>query len=188
VDVPLVSVVEAGAVGRVRVRDADDLVINAFEAHREEIFTFLARSTRDDAEAEDLVQETFLRLAREVRAGRTPDQVRAWLYRVAGNLAASRFRHRAVARRWLERVASLGGEREAVESPEAGLLGHERFAEMERALREVSEEARVALLLAAQGFSGREIARSLGKSEVATRALMMRARLRIRSQLAGREP
>lgn len=188
VDVPIVSVVEAGPVGRVRARDADDFVSGAFEAHRDEIFTFLVRSTRNETEAEDLMQETFLRLAREVRADRAPDQVRAWLYRVAGNLSASRFRHRAVARRWVDRFAAMGHDPEIVASPEEELLGHERLAEMERALRVVSSEARVALLLAAQGFTGREIASSLGKSEVATRALMLRARIRVRSQLEGQEP
>ena len=187
VDVPIVSTVEPGPVARVAARRADDLVTAAFEAHRDELFTFLARSMRNDAEAEDFVQEAFLRLAREVRAGRTPDQVRAWLYRVAANLMTSGFRRRSVARRWLERVSAAPREPELGESPEAGLIGRERFIEMNRALREVPEEARLALLMAAQGFSGREIAASLGKSEVATRALMFRARTSIRAQLEGGE-
>lgn len=86
------------------------------------------------SEAEDLVQETFLRLTRETRAGRSPAQVRAWLYQVAANLAVSRSRRRSTALRWLgrygpaEHLSSIGG------SPEAGLISRERSAEIEKAL------------------------------------------------------
>jgi RNA polymerase sigma factor (sigma-70 family) len=132
-----------------------------------------------------VLQETFLRLAREVRSGRTPEQLRAWLYRVAANLLTSRFRRRSVARRWLERFGAGEGGDDRVPAPEASYLENERYREMERALQLISTEARTALLLAAQGFSGREIAVQLGKSEVATRALMCRARLRVRGELEG---
>jgi RNA polymerase sigma factor (sigma-70 family) len=120
-----------------------------------------------------------------VQSGRTPEQLRAWLYRVAANLLTSRFRHRSVARRWLERFAATHGGDDRVPAPEAGYLDSERYREMELALKVISTEARTALLLAAQGFSGREIATQLGKSEVATRALMCRARLRVRAELEG---
>jgi RNA polymerase sigma-70 factor (ECF subfamily) len=182
VDLPIVSMVEAGAVSRVASTDADAFVTAAFEAHRDEIFTFVARATRDRDEAEDLVQEAFLRLAREVRAGRTPEQLRAWLYRVASNLVTSRFRHLTVARNWLER-AGRREEEQAAPSPEARSIRREAFGEMERALATIPRDARTALLLAAQGFSGREVAETLGRSELATRALMCRARVRVRAEL-----
>ena len=182
VDAPIVVVVEPLPTSR-HGGDGDDFVASAFEAHRNELFSFLARTTRGDAEAEDLLQETFIRLAGEVRAGRIPEQLRAWLYHVASNLATSRFRRRSVARRWLERVAAQRREPDTTSSPEADFVGHERFAEVERALGALSQDARQALLLAAQGFSGREIAQTLGRSEVATRAMMCRARIRVRADL-----
>jgi RNA polymerase sigma factor (sigma-70 family) len=187
VDVPMSPVNAGTMVGRADQRDGDDLVTAAYEAHARELFSFLARGARDDAEAEDLLQETFLRLAREVQAGRTPEQLRAWLYRVAANLLTSRFRHRSVARRWLERFGSSADAGDRVAAPEAGYIENERYREMEEALAVVSTDARAALLLAAQGFTGREIASQLGKSEVATRALMCRARLRVRAELEGGE-
>jgi RNA polymerase sigma-70 factor (ECF subfamily) len=186
VDIPTPQLVKAVTMPRSAVGDPDDVVTAAYEAYQRELFSFLARAARDDAEAEDLLQETFLRLAREVRSGRTPEQLRAWLYRVAGNLLTSRFRRRSVARRWLERFGATAAD-DRVPAPEAGYLANERHREMEAALGVISTEARTALLLAAQGFSGREIAAQLGKSEVATRALMCRARLRVRSELTGDE-
>jgi RNA polymerase sigma factor (sigma-70 family) len=182
VDAPILAIVEPLPRSRF-ARDADDFVTAAFEAHRDELFTFLFRTTRNDAEAEDLLQEAFIRLAREVRAGRVPEQLRPWLYRVASNLATSRFRRQSVAQRWLDRVSSEARKPQTTGSPEAEFVGRERFAEIERALGTLAEDARQALLLAAQGFSGREIAQTLGRSEVATRALMCRARMRVRTEL-----
>ncbi len=69
----------------------------AYEQYREEIVRFLRVRTRDAEAAEDLTHETFLRLHREVIEGRGPTDPRAWLYRVAANLATSRGRRTAVA-------------------------------------------------------------------------------------------
>lgn len=187
VDTPTTQLVKAAPAPPPGIAAPDDVVTAAYEAYERELFSFLARAARDDAAAEDLLQETFLRLAREVRAGRTPEQPRAWLYRVAANLLTSRFRHRTVARRWLERFGASTRDEDRIPAPEDGYLMGERYREIEQAFRVVSTEARTALLLAAQGFSGREIAVQLGKSEVATRALMCRARLRLRAELEGGE-
>ncbi|WP_274649339.1 RNA polymerase sigma factor [Paenibacillus humicola] len=47
---------------------------------------FLQRQLRDPERAEDYVQETFLKLIRQLNEKRQPDNVQAWLYRVALNL------------------------------------------------------------------------------------------------------
>ena len=46
---------------------------------------YLQRQLKDPGRAEDIVQETFLKLIRQLREKRIPDNVQAWLYRVAGN-------------------------------------------------------------------------------------------------------
>ena len=65
-------------------------------------------------------------------------------------------------------------------SPEAGVVGREGVAEMERVLEGLSAEARLALLLSGEGFSGDEIAATIGRSAAATRTLLSRARARVR--------
>ena len=67
-------------------RDQLGAVSGAFEAYHAELYSFLRRATRDERAAEDRHQETFLRLTNEVDAGRTPDHVRGWLYRVASKV------------------------------------------------------------------------------------------------------
>jgi DNA-directed RNA polymerase specialized sigma24 family protein len=65
-----------------------------YEAHRAELFGFLIRMTRDREAAEELLQDAFIRLIRDARAGRMPAGP-AVLYRVAANAAISRARHGA---------------------------------------------------------------------------------------------
>jgi RNA polymerase sigma-70 factor (ECF subfamily) len=155
----------------------DELALTAlYEAHRAELLGFLLRMTRDREAAEDLLQETFIRLIKEVRAGRAPDTVRPWLYRVAANAAISRSRHGAVWNRLLPRLVD---RREPVR-PESELLRAERETELHTALAELPPDGRAALLLAAQGFDGHEIAASIGRTDGATRTLLCRSRVQLR--------
>jgi RNA polymerase sigma factor (sigma-70 family) len=157
----------------------------AFESYHAELYNFLRRSTRDEAAAEDLLQEAYLRLTREVDAGRTPEHVRGWLYRVASNLAISRGRRRTTALEWLGRYGRQAVGDDAP-SPEAGLLARERTSALDAALATLPAEARTALLLSADGFSGEEIAAAIGRSHAATRTLLSRSRVRVRLELERR--
>ena len=86
-------------------RRADEVALSTiYEERRAEVFAFLVGMTHDREAAEDLLQDTFIRLIREARAGRMPDEVRPWLYRVAANVAISRGRHGAVWHRLLPRL------------------------------------------------------------------------------------
>jgi RNA polymerase sigma-70 factor (ECF subfamily) len=162
----------------------DDATLTAlYEAHRAELFGFLVRMTRDREAAEELLQDTFIRLIREGRAGRMPDEVRPWLYRVAANAAISRGRRGAV---WGRLVPRLLDQREPAR-PETEFLRTERDAELHRALAGLAPDARAALLLAAQGFDGHEIAASIGRTEGATRTLLCRSRAHLRLVLEAAE-
>ena len=154
-----------------------------YEAHRSELFGYLIRMTHDREVAEDLLQESFISLIREARAGRMPVDVRAWLYRVASNAAISRVRHGAV---WNRLVPRLVDRREPV-APEAEVLRDERDTALHGALAGLPSDARAALLLAAQGFGGHEIAASIGRTEGATRTLLCRSRVQLRLVLEAAE-
>lgn len=139
--------------------------------------------TRDPGVAEDLSQEALLRLAIEIRAGRTPDNIRAWLARVGFNLVMSRGRHHEVERRrsheLLVDLARL--------SPEDRAIERERTRSMCRALSELGPDDRRLLVMAASGHSGVEIARRLGRSHAAVRTRLHRLRARLRGRLAALE-
>lgn len=165
--------------------DRTALTTAAFETYHGEIYGFLRRGTRDADAAEDLLQDAFLRLAREINAGRAPDNIRAWLYRVAANLIVSRARRGRTAVAWLLRHGRAASGHD--EGPETRFLRRERTRELDDALGTLSPDARTALLLASEGFSGQEIAATIGRTGTATRTLMSRARVRVRIELENRE-
>lgn len=158
----------------------------AWSAHRPSLVRRLTALTRDPEVAEDLAQEAFLRLTREVEAGRIPDDAAAWLHRVASNLAASRGRHLTV----VDRRAGELARPDSPPTPEALAVQAETAAALRSALGELSSTDRDALVLAAHGYRGHEIAALLGRTSGATRTLLCRARGKIRGRLvlAGFSP
>src|ERR1700689_2755664 len=58
-----------------------------FEQLHVPVFRYLLRKTRDSGQAEDITQETFLRLFRHLREDRLLENPKAWLFTVANNLA-----------------------------------------------------------------------------------------------------
>jgi RNA polymerase sigma factor (sigma-70 family) len=159
--------------------EAHSRIVDAYDTHGQELYAFLLAMTRDVEAAQDIVQEAFLRLVAEERKGRPPSNARAWLYRVAANLAISRTRRRRAAANWSarQRDPQVGG------SAEGEVLVREEHQALARALAALGAEARAGLLMAAHGFRGPEIAEALGKSEGATRTLLCRARIRLRDRL-----
>lgn len=153
----------------------------AYAEHGEALRTYLARFTRDSANAEDLVHETFIRFMVESAAGRAPTHVRAWLFRVGVNLATSRARRQGVATR---RACDLV-RRDVVPSPEDELMDREAARSLGRRLAHLSNDARAALLLSAEGYSSAEIAQRIGRSELATRSMLSRQRSRLRTMVAA---
>jgi RNA polymerase sigma factor (sigma-70 family) len=160
--------------------EADAVLIeDAYEAHLGPVTRRLTAITRNPAVAEDLAHEAFLRLTREVDAGRTPDDIHAWLQRVATNLAMSRGRHLGVADR---RSAELPVP-EPDGHPEVEAIKAELREALVAALDELPATDRRALLLAAQGYRGPEIAALIERTPAATRTLLCRARAKLRERM-----
>lgn len=155
---------------------ADAAVAEAFDIHAPRIRSLMLAATRDPEVAEDVTQEAFLRLLREAREGRMPDNPGGWLYRAASNLAISRARRAAVARRFAPALPAPAADPQ----PEAIALEGERARVVRMALTDLSDVERTAVVLAAEGLSGEEIADRLGKSHAAVRSLIYRARTRLR--------
>ncbi len=170
-----------GSAGVDAAGQTGDLVAALYDAHQRELFSFALRSSRDREAAEDLVHEAFVRLIVEIDAGREPTNIRAWLYRVIANLVVSRARRAAVAQKQLGALVARGVEA----GPEPEFLEHERKQDIDAVLAEIGPDARTALLMAANGFNGLEIAEAIGRSAIATRALMCRTRLQLRERLGS---
>lgn len=87
-----------------------------FQVHRPALIAFLRRRTANEADAEEIAQESYLRLLGYGYGDSRPPAVwRALLYRIASNLAVSHFRMRA--NRQMDRQEDLDGLQLASESP-----------------------------------------------------------------------
>ena len=157
------------------------LASTAYAEHAVGLRNHLAAFTRDAAAAEDLLHETFIRLLTEIAEGRPPRHLRAWLFRVGVNLATSRARHHGVARRRAPELVS----RDVAPSPEEELIERETAGALTRLLAHLPDDVRTALILSAHGYSGAEIARHIGRSEIATRSLISRHRSRLRDSVVA---
>lgn len=165
-------------------QDVNGIVEAAYEAHRSQLIRYLTSVTRDASTAEDLAQDAFVRLTVESTAGRIPDDVGAWLHRVAHNLAMSRGRRLSVAdRRHCELAVP-----DQPQSPEQLALASERDREVQDAVSDLEAVHRYALLMAAMGYGGIDIARSIGRTESATRTMLCRVRAKVRTQLNAAQP
>jgi RNA polymerase sigma-70 factor (ECF subfamily) len=158
-----------------------DVVGTAYELHRSSLLRYLTGLTRDPTVAEDLVQETFVRLMIEVRADRIPEDLGGWLHRVGHNLAMSHGRHLSVVDR---RRGELARPTLSI-SPEQVTVDVERDREVHAVLGDLDPVHRRALLLAAMGYGGPEIARAIGRTNGATRTMLCRARAKVRSRVAS---
>jgi RNA polymerase sigma-70 factor (ECF subfamily) len=155
------------------------LIETAYADHRSSVIRRLTAITRDPDIAEDLAQDAFARLSLEVAAGRTPDNLAGWLHRVARNLAMSRGRHLSV----VDRHAPALRQSAVPATPEGIVVAAEMTSAVTAVLASLPEAERTALLLAAHGYRGSEIAAEIGRTDAATRTLMCRARTKVRKQL-----
>lgn len=159
----------------------DALLTELYTTHAPGLIRWMTGYTRDAEVAADLVQEAFLRLAIELAAGRRPDNAPAWLAQVARNLAISRARRLSTASRYEPFLRQPS----APEDPARSILATERSGAVQAALSDLRPVDRTALILAAEGHHNAEIAVQIGRTELATRALLCRARRRLRPVLAG---
>jgi RNA polymerase sigma-70 factor, ECF subfamily len=160
---------------------ADEIVATAWELHNGQLRGYLLRRTRDASVTDDLLQDTFLRLLQECRAGRCPRETRAWLYRVAHNALVSDVRRHGSAARATERLASRTQDEP---DPEEMVIRRDDAARINAAFGDLHPAGRRAIGLAAAGFQSHEIAAALGRTNLAGRALLHRSRLRLRAAVA----
>jgi RNA polymerase sigma-70 factor (ECF subfamily) len=147
-----------------------------FDAHHERLFRLARRLSADREEARDLVQEAFLRAARN--PGSVPDGDQpgeAWLVRTLVNLCRDRYRRLGVRTRVHEALRRS----EDGAHPEDAAVAR---ATVRAALQRLSPRRRAAIVLhEIEGVPVREVARLLGVTEVTVRWHLLAAR----RELAG---
>lgn len=152
------------------MHDADRL----FREYHGPLVRYLTRRLGDRDWAEEVAQETFLRALRQ----RTLANERAWLFTVATNLVRDAARRESRRRRRLDLLRAEESER-MVESPASAMERAEEQARARRALEQLAERDREALLMREEGLNYEEIAEALGLSVGSVGTTLARARRRL---------
>jgi len=158
-------------------------LIATFLGLYEELSRHLRRRTGSAERAQDVMQDTYLRLLEtEARQSQDVRDSRAYIYRVAGNLAVD------TARRERRGGGSEGEPTEHLMDPQPGpehrADAHGRLRRLDAALAELPSNVRVSLLLfRVDGLSHAQIARRLGVSESMVAKYLARALRHCRDRL-----
>lgn len=161
------------------------------ERHSERLFHFLIRLLQNESDAEDLAQESFVRVYQHRSRFDSRQKFSTWLYAIASNLARDRFRWRA-----RHPQVSLDAESEETggaladrlpeqtPSPSQSMEAFERTAAVREAVAALPEDLRLPLVLAEYEERGQaEIAQILDCSVKAVEMRIYRARQQLRTRL-----
>jgi RNA polymerase sigma-70 factor (ECF subfamily) len=176
-----------------RVAAGDESGFNYLvEKYHRAMIHFLSRMVREQAIAEELAQEVFLRVYRSRESYRAEAKFTTWLYRIATNLAVNYARdtrhERAAQTLYLDAADEETGTTPDVADDEPTveerLMREERMAAIRMHVMALPERQRMAVLMHKyQGLDYRQIGEVLKLSESATKSLLFRAYQTLRDKL-----
>ena len=176
-----------------RVREGDDAGFGILiEKYRKPIMHFMFRMVHNQAVAEELAQEVFLRVYRSRQSYRAEAKFSTWLYRIATNLGVNHARdtkHERTAQNiYLDQPDAETGTTpdvaDSTPSVEQKLLRQERMSAIREHVMALPERQRTAVLMHKyQGMDYKQIGEVLRLSESATKSLLFRAYQELRQKL-----
>lgn len=160
-----------------------------YEQFHLSVFRYAMRKTHNKETAEDITQETFLRLFRYLREERAVENPRAWLFTVANRLAIDAARNCGQFKNldesaW-DRIDNSMSSRQA--SPESRLMERERMDRLHHAVLNLTDLQRECLHLRAEGLRLREIAGVLDLSISTVADALRRASTKLGREFAKEE-
>ena len=175
-----------------RIRNGDKAACaECIEIHSPAVYRLALRLMENEAEAEDVMQETFLNAFRAIDSFEGRSSLATWLYRITHNAAMMRLRRSNPTTVSVEET--LSPETQSIVPrqlfdwcclPEEDFESEEVRGELELAIRELPEGLKAVFVLRElEGLSTRETAEALDLSEAAVKVRLHRARLWLRERL-----
>ncbi|MDI6783653.1 MAG: sigma-70 family RNA polymerase sigma factor [bacterium] len=187
---PLSEVDERELIARSKSGDADAFT-ELVNRNEKRIYTLAYQLLNNREDAEDILQETFLRAYNNLGSFRGDSSFNTWLHRITTNLVISRFRKKKLDTESLDEPIIINHEeikqREIVDwsdIPDKALLKKELNATIDSAIAALPLEYRSVITLRdIEGLSNEEAGKILGISVAAVKSRLHRARLFVREKL-----
>jgi RNA polymerase sigma-70 factor (ECF subfamily) len=178
---------DAAAVARARAGDSDGFRV-LVERHSRSVFRLAYRVTGNEQDAEDAVQETFLRAYRQLNRYESRSSFGTWLYRITANYCLDLIR---VRKRYQDQTGSASEEQDAMAAVPAADTPQDRMVfsaevrdRISSALAALSEQERMAFVLRHyEGCSIEQISGVLGIGDNAAKHSIFRAVQKLRKAL-----
>ena len=187
----LAAAIDYDAELMLRVKDGDNASFGVLlEKHRNPVIHFLYRMVQNQAVAEELAQEVFLRVYRSRASYEPTAKFTTWLFRIATHLALNSLRDGKNDRKREslddvlddQPVRQVSDNRPTIEQ---AMLYQARLGEVKKAIQTLPEKQRAAVLMHKyEEMEYSQIARVLNCSESAVKSLLFRAYETLRARLA----
>ena len=168
---------------------------NLFDKYKSRVITYCYRFCNSRAVAEELAQETFLKVYKAARGYRPKARFSTWLYKIATNVCLNEIRRPVYRNRAESLDGATDNEAPAMvskpmanrqERPDTLFESQEQQLLVRQAMEQLPEKQRAALLLRIEGeFSYNEIGQQINRSENHVKTLIHRGRQRLKKALAG---
>lgn len=160
-----------------RCQDGDVTAMELiYNAYRSSLFNLAYRFTREFSQAEDLLQDIFLKIYANIKKLKSPEAFNSWLYRIAANTCISFARKKGKTKEIaLEEIGDIG-------APEND--GNQIRLQLEKAMHILPPRQKIVFQLHdIQGFTNIEIAKIMRCSEGTAKSQLFKARMKMRNLL-----
>jgi RNA polymerase sigma-70 factor (ECF subfamily) len=189
---------EAGIVSELKA-GSEEAFAWLIAKYHQPIYSLVARTIPDPADAADLTQDVFIKIYRGIGSFNGDSSLRTWIYRIALREASNQRRWWGRHKRQEVTIESVFGENndghplflkdtliDAHESPFDLAAQEELRARVEEELRRIPEPFHAVVILRdIEGFSYEEVAEILGVNLGTVKSRLMRGRAHLKERLAG---
>lgn len=151
-----------------------------YKTYFKRIFAFVYSLVGNGQEAEEMTQETFLKLFLHLENHGTLEKPKSWIYRVAANISINHLKRRQM---YLKILSSQAQKETSGPDLEADLIKREEIERIRRAVEKLPPRDRVILMLYQDSLSYEEISRTMKIKKSSVGKILCRARIKLADKI-----
>ena len=159
-----------------------------YDRYVDQVYRYTFYRVRNEAEAEDVTSEVFMRALRAIPKYEPRQAFLAWLYRIARNAIIDRSRRQASRKQVSFEDALAHPNADQVVNPDEGLLAGSDATAVRRAMQQLTPlQQEILVLRYVEGFDTKTISKLVGKRDGTVRGIEFRALNALRALIPSRE-